>query len=204
MRIRVATVVTLVVSIAGAIRADATVIAGSGDSPTSPPSFWTDSFWGVTSSIEMAFPFTLVVDQSCWLEALDVAAYRYEGLGGMTADFSITRDDGGLPGEELAVFHVQGITLTPQVLSATLQQDVALDPGVQYWIVGSTDVGQVNWNLGDYVFGPRATCVNDGDWTYSANGNVSAFTIRGTQVPEPSVGLLLGCVLIPVVVVRRT
>jgi hypothetical protein len=203
MRIQIAIALTLLICAAGMTLPDPIVIAGSDDPPASPPSFWDSSFWGITSSIDRAFPFTLVADRPSRLEELDVAAYHYENSGGTNADFSIALDDGGLPGTDVAVFHVNGITTTPQILSATLAEDVTLEPDVQYWIVGRTAAGQVNWNLGDSTFGPAAYLVHGEDWVYYQNTNVSAFTLRGTPVPEPG-GIATGCALCALAAWRRS
>ena len=191
MRMFVVVLITSLVFTVGVANADSVVIAGSDSPPASPPTFWADSFWGITSVIDRAFPFTVTGGGPYWLEELEVAVYHYEGLGGSTAEFSVNLDDGGLPGADIATFDVQGITTTPQVVAATLSQDVTLDSGTQYWILGSTTEEQVNWNLGDGAFGPAAYRVGEDDWVYFEDTNVSAFTLRGTPVPEPATLSLL-------------
>ncbi len=191
MRMFVGIFITSVVFTVGVAEAGSVVIAGSDSPPTSPPTYWENSFWGMTSAIDRAFPFTVNSGGPYWLEELEVAAYHYEGSGGTGADFSVNLEDGGLPGTEIATFHLQGITTTQQVLAATLSQNVTLHSGTQYWIVGSTPSGQVNWSLGDSTFGPAAYSVSGGDWEYLDHANVSGFTLLGTPVPEPAtLGLL--------------
>lgn len=191
MRMFVAVFITSLVFTVGVADADSIVIAGSDSPPTSPPTFWTNSFWGMGSTTYRAFLFTVIPGGPYWLEELEAVAYHYEGMGGTAAEFSVNLDDGGLPGAEIATFGVQGITTTPQVLSATLSQDVTLDSGTQYWIVGTSLGGQVNWNLGDMAFGPGAYRSGGGDWVYFEDRNVSAFTFLGTPVPEPATLSLL-------------
>jgi len=88
------------------------VIAGS--SGISPPPFWEDCFWGMTSSIERAFPFTVASGGPYIVEELEVAAYHYEGMAGSTAYFSINNDNNGEPGDVLATIEMTGITTTQQ------------------------------------------------------------------------------------------
>ncbi len=169
------------VSFVAVASADPAVIAGSDDPPVSPPTFWADSFWGIHSTIERAFPFTIDDGGQYFLEELEVAVYRYE-FGGSTAEFSINSDEGGVPGAEIAAFAVQGVTTVQQVLTAVLSEHVTLDPDTQYWIAGSTTESQVNWSLGDGTFGSAAYRVSGGDWVYDDYANVSAFTLLGIPV----------------------
>ena len=89
-------------------------------------------------------------------------------------------------------FNVSNISTTPQVLTSEAIEQAVLSSGSTYWIVGGTTQGQVNWNLADGVFDPYAYRVGDGDWIYDDYGNVSAFAIHGTAIPEPGTILLLG------------
>jgi hypothetical protein len=182
--------IAMLVLVAQATPGSAVVIAGS--TLASPPPFWTDSFWGLTPTIEQAFPFEVIPGGPYLAEALEVAVYHYEGLAGDTAEFSIHFDEAGLPGTEIATFELSGISTTQQVLTATPLEVPVLDSGTAYWLVGSTSYGQVNWNLGDSVLGPSAYRVAGDDWIVIPDTNVSAFAILGSPVPEPSSAVLLG------------
>jgi hypothetical protein len=108
-----------------------------------------------------------------------------------------------LPGAQITAFSFNDIGTTQQVLEAAAPEDVMLDSGVTYWIVGGTSQGQVNWNLGDNVFGTAAYRVNGDDWVVLAHTNVSAFALLGTPVPEPSCLLLMGALSLPLTRRRR-
>lgn len=170
--------------------ANISVIAGS--SGISPPPFWEDSFWGMTSSIERAFPFTVTSGGPYIVEELEVAAYHYEGMAGSTAYFSINVDNEGEPGDALATIEMTGITTSQQIVSTMFTEEVILNSDTGYWLVGGTQQGQVNWSLGDNVFGTAAYRVDQGAWTILSDENVSAYAILGSPIPEPATLLLLG------------
>jgi len=176
--------------------ASISVIAGS--SGISPPPFWEDCFWGMTSSIERAFPFTVIPGGPYFADELEVAAYHYEGLAGSTAFFSINVDNEGKPGDALATIKMTGITTSQQVVSATFTEEVILNSNSVYWLVGGTQEVQVNWSLGDMAFGTAAYRVNQGEWNILSYANISAYAILGSPVPEPATLLLLGlgCLII--------
>ena len=174
---------------AGGVDPDKIVVAGS--SLEAPPPFWENSFWGINSSIDRAFPFVVQPFGPYEVSELQVPAYHYQGLGGSSADFSIHLEDAGSPGFEIATFHVSGISTVPVALTSLLSEPVLLESNERYWIVGSTSFGQVNWNLGDSVFGEAAYRLNDGEWQHLDYANVSAFALLGTPVPEPSTWTLL-------------
>lgn len=169
---------------------EATVVIG-GSTMESPPSFWDSSFWGMTSVIERAFPFTTILGNSFYVEELQIAAYHYEGLAGSQASFSIRIDDNGLPGQSLGSFQTNSITMTPQVLTLTTTDEIILSSDTAYWLVGQTPQGQVNWNLADNVFGTVAYRVGQDPWTVLSYSNFSAFVILGTEIPEPATLSLL-------------
>jgi hypothetical protein len=174
---------------ATALTASPIVIAGS--KLSAPPSFWPDSFWGITQSIDRAFPFEIALDTSSRVEQLQIAAFRYQNLGGSSAEFTIHLDASGVPGSQLATFHFSGIPTSPGILSSPPTADTILHPGTPYWIVGSTPRGQVNWNLADSVFGRIAYRVAGNDWIINEQRNLSAFAIIGSPVvPEPSGAIL--------------
>lgn len=177
------------VVIAGTVNSDV-VVAGS--SLEAPPPFWEDSFWGVTANIDRAFPFEVLPSGPFLVDELQVPAYHYELLSGSIAEFSLHNDDSGTPGSRIATFNVSEISTSQVVLSSLLAEPVLLEPHRPYWIIGSTPSGQVNWNLGANVFGEAAFRVRDGDWTFLDRANVSGFALLGTQVPEPSMLILLG------------
>ena len=171
-----------------------TVIAGS--TLASPPPFMESSFRGLTPTIDWAYSLDVISGGPYFAEELQVAAYHYEGLAGDTAEFSIHLDEGGLPGAEIGSFMVDGISTTQQVLTATAVEMAVLDSDTGYWLVGSTSGGQVNWNLGVGAFGEYAKRVSDGEWQVFPYGNISAYAILGSPVPEPSCACLLGCSLV--------
>ncbi len=164
--------------------ANSSLIAGS--SNVSPPPFWLDSFWGITSSIDRAFPFTLNTSGQFSLDHLEIAAYHYNGLAGSTATFSIAQDNNGLPGTIIDTFFFNNITTDQQVVSTLSTNNTILDSVNTYWVIGETTQGQVNWNLGDNTFGPYAFRVNDGAWEFHQDGNVSGFALHGNPIPEPT------------------
>ena len=170
--------------------ANISVIAGS--SGISPPPFWEDCFWGMTPSTERAFPFTVTSGGPYIVEELEVAAFHSEGMAGSTAYFSINADNDGEPGDALATIEMTGITTSQQIVSATFTEEVILNSDTGYWLVGGTQQGQVNWGLGDNVFGTAAYRVEKGTWTILSDKNVSAYAILGSPIPEPATVLLLG------------
>lgn len=170
----------------------ATPVVIGGSSLESPPPFWDNSFWGMTASIQRAFPFTVIPGGPYYAEELQVAAYHYEGMAGSLADFSINLDDNGQPGQAVGTFEIAGITTTPRIVSSQVTAETVLYSDTPYWLVGQIPHGQVNWNLADNVFGTAAYRVDQGDWVILSRSNVSAFAILGSQVPEPATLLLLG------------
>ena len=172
------------VALGGPVASGLVVVAGS--SLESPPPFWENSFWGITRSIDRAFPFDVQPFGPYQVLELEVAAYHYEGMAGASADFSIHLDDSGTPGAAIALFQMSGISTTQTVVSSSLSEPVLLNSSERYWIIGSTASGQVNWNLGDSTFGEAAFRVNDGPWEFLDRANVSGFALLGTAVPEPS------------------
>jgi len=177
------------VVLAGPVDSGQVVVAGS--SLEARPPFWEDSFWGIVQSIDRAFPFDVQPFGPYLVTELQVPAYHYVGLGGSSAEFTIHFDDAGFPGAEIARFDIVGISTSQVVLTSLLSEPVLLESNARYWIIGSTFSGQVNWNLGDSVFGEAAFRVDDGEWQFLANSNVSGFALLGTPVPEPTTLVLL-------------
>jgi hypothetical protein len=198
---RACMVVIAVSLLAGTACADPIVIGGS--SLTSPPPFWQDSFWGITPTLDQAFAFHVIDGVAYELTQLEVAAYHYEGMAGNVATFSIYTDAAGQPGTPLTSILIDGISTTQGVLSAPPSSPITLLADTTYWLVGQTPIGQVNWNLGDMAFGPAAYRVNDGEWIINEYTNVSAFTLSGTPVPEPTSALLLATALATGAATRR-
>jgi len=185
-----ATIFIILLTIDHLAFASISVIDGS--SSISPLPFWENSFWGLTSHIEMAFPFTATSGGPYFAEELEVALYHYEGLAGSTAYFSINVDNNGEPGDVIATIEMTDITTNQQVVSATFTEKIIINSNTNYWLVGGTQQGQVNWNLGDGVFGIVAKRVNHGAWTIFSYSNVSAYAILGSPVPEPATFFLFG------------
>jgi len=177
------------------------VIAGS--SMESPPPFWEDSFWGMTPTIDRAFPFTIISGGPYYAEQLQVAAYHYSGMPGSSGCFSISLDQSGHPGNPIAAFEITGITTAQTVLTAELTYDTILYPETPYWLVGETPQGQVNWNLADNIFGTAAYRTGEDDWVILPHTNVSAFAILGSPVPEPCTLSLLALASLTLISCRK-
>jgi hypothetical protein len=170
------------------------VVAGS--QLVSPPAFFPNSFWGITSSIDRAFAFSVIGGGPYRVEELQIAAFHYDFLPGNTGDFSIHLDESGRPGAEIGTFRFNSIGTTAQILSSSPTSEVVLNSSTPYWILGSTTRGQVNWNLGDNVFGRIAYRSGSAEWTVENGRNVSAFAILGAAVPEPGSIVLLASAII--------
>jgi len=101
------------------------------------------------------------------------------------------------------LFEIDSITTTEQIHTASPAIAPVLQPATKYWNVGRTAAGQVNWNLGDGVFGEAAYQVAGDGWTLQPYANVSAFALLGEVIPEPSALLLMTISLAGTVVWRR-
>jgi hypothetical protein len=181
---------------AAVARADSPVVI-AGSSLASPPPFQVGPHSQITPIIDRAYPFTIADGGPYRVEQLQVAAYRLAGLGGTTAEFAIHSDAGGFPGVPLSTFSLTGIPLgTPAIIDATPNQGLVLQPDMPYWIVGTTNQGQVNWSLALGVFplvsvdGSYAYQLRDDQWVYVPTGSVAAYAILGSAVPEPATILL--------------
>ncbi len=179
----------LIVCSGSVASADFDVVGGT--STEVPVPFWNDCFWAITSSTDMAFPFSLDAEYPCLVSGLQVAAHHYEYMSGSSAEFSIHVDDGGVPGAEVLSFFTDDIDTRQRAVTMAVADPVLLAPSVQYWIVGSTEQSQVNWNLGDMAFGTAAYKPGADDWVMLEDTNVSAFALIGEAVPEPASLLLM-------------
>jgi len=157
----------------------------------------------MTPSIDRAFPFVVRPGGPYQVSVLEAAVHHYVSMPGSSADFSIHLDESGLPGAPIAMFRMSGISTEQVVVSSLLSSPVLLNSDERYWIVGSTESGQVNWNLGDSTFGEAAYRVNDGPWEYFDSTNVSGFALLGTPVPEPLSIFLYGAALLMVWFYRK-
>lgn len=121
---------SVLVCLCGTAMAVPVVVGGS--SLVSPPPYWDGSFWGMTSAIERAFPFTVVGGGPFKIEQAQVVAYHYAGLAGDRASFTINADNGGSPGAILGVFQTTSISTAPQVVTMPALSDVVLQSGSRY------------------------------------------------------------------------
>ena len=160
--------------------------------------------------IDRAHPFTISPPGQYRIEELQIAAYRLAGLGGLAAQFAIYSDASGVPGTALTTFSFAGIPLaTPQVLASAPNQPIVLQSGTPYWVVGATEQGQVNWSLAMGTFplisvnGPNGFQLRNDPWVVSPAGNVAAYAILGSPVPEPSTAMAALCIGVALVTVQR-
>jgi hypothetical protein len=176
----------------GESRALSTVIGGS--ALEAPPSFWDNSFWGITSGIDRAFPFTVPAGGPYSVDSLEIVAFHYINLSGSRATFTLHEDDQGNPGISVGHFFTSDITTEPKPRTLLPLEDVTLRSDRTYWLVGETTQGQVNWHIGYNTFGPAAYRVGSGDWTFLDHANTCAFAIHGTPIPEPATLALFGLI----------
>ena len=127
---------------------EASTIVIAGRQLVAPPPFQNGSSFQVTQVVDRAHPFVIDGGGPHRVSGLQIAAYRTAGLGGTTARFAVHTDAGGIPGDPLATFTFNSIPLaTPAALSATPERELILNSDTPYWIVGTTNQGQVNWSL---------------------------------------------------------
>jgi hypothetical protein len=175
----------------GCNHSEASTIVIAGSQLVAPPPFQNGSFFQVTQVIDRAHPFVIGGADAYRVSELQIAAYRTAGLGGTSARFAVHTDAGGAPGVPLATFAFNSIPLaTPAALSATPDSELILNSNTPYWIVGTTNQGQVNWSLAlgtpplIGVNGPNARKLRDDDWIVTPTGSVAAYALLGTPVPE--------------------
>jgi len=179
--------------------ANASPIVIAGSELNAPPAFWDNSFYPLTSRIARAFPFSVAPGGPYFVDELQIAAFYYRGFVGNNASFSIRENAQGEPGLELVEFLVNDISTTAQVHSLLPLEIITLQSDNLYWIVGKTDQGQVNWNLGDNTFGETAFRLDGGEWAVQQGRNVAAFAILGTPIPEPKSIALVGMIAFGVI-----
>jgi hypothetical protein len=161
----------------------------------SPPQYQSNSYYGISENVTEAFPFQVIAGGQWLPDCLDVPLSYYPGDPGYAAVFWIYSDVSGQPGSRLATFPITGITTEESIYSVAPSYVAGpLQGGATYWLVGSSPAGQVDWNLERDVFSDArwARRVDGGDWVIQSVGNVSAFAIEGSAVPEPSGIVLLG------------
>ena len=182
-----------VLLVAETVSAD--VIAGS--VLRCPPQFQLSSVLvGLGGTWHEAYPFQVIPGGGWTIDHLDVPLYHYENMAGDKAAFSICADVSGFPGAEIAAFSISNITTEQRVYSLAPSYVASpLQSNTNYWLVGwNAGVGQVNWNMdeqcGNYT---RAYRTNGGGWVLQSGlGNMSAFAIEGSAVPEPFGMVLAG------------
>jgi hypothetical protein len=174
------------------IAADPVFIGGSS---VSPPLFMVNSFDWMSTSVERASQFIVVPGGPYYVEKLEVAVFIVQTWPPRppgSAYFTINPDDAGKPGHSIASFELDNITTTQQVLVAEVTQSAILNSGSLYWLVGGAYSEEVCWNLDLVSLGPHAYRVDKGEWVVFMGGNIDAFAILGSPVPEPATILLLG------------
>jgi hypothetical protein len=200
MRTTVCCVLFFLIASCAAQPVSADVIAGS--VLRSPLQFQSNSFFGISTRCEEAFPFRVIAGNRWLPDRLEVPLYHYEDMPGSSALFAICTDISGRPGSPIATFPVSSITTIARIYSATPSYVACpLQGDATYWLVGTTAAGQVNWNLESDCFEDATRAYRDhgGDWVVQSDlGNVSAFAIYGSAVPEPSGIVLLGIGVISV------
>ena len=179
-------VVGILLTTGNLVFADLSYIAGSAG--VRPPPFSDKSFWHIEPDMQKGFPLTVVSGGPYILKELEVAVFQY--YGDSTASFSVNVDNNGEPGDVIATTFLTGITTTPQVMNSPFTEEVVLQSDTLYWLVGKADT-EVNWSLGK-TFGSVAFEVEGIKWTVLPNGNLAAYAILGSPVPEPATLLLLG------------
>jgi hypothetical protein len=169
-----------------------------GGSSASPPPLMVDCFDWMTTSVERACQFTVVPGGPYCVEKLEVAVFILDSWPPPppgSAYFTINPDDAGKPGQSIASFELDGITTTQQVLVAEATQSAILNSGSLYWLVGGASTnGYVCWNLDLVNVGWWSQCgyrVDKGEWVVGTHGNIDAFAILGSPVPEPATLFLL-------------
>ncbi len=138
---------------AGAVHGAPLVVAGS--QLVSPPTFLPNAFWGITSSIDRAFPFSVIGDGPYRVDQLQIAAHHYPNLAGNVAELTVHRDDSGRPGAVVGSFQFNSIGTAPQVLSSTPTSEVVLNSSTPYWLVGSTNARAGELEHGDQCIQSR-------------------------------------------------
>jgi hypothetical protein len=153
-----------------------------------------NSYFGISASLEDAFLFHTVAGAAWLPETLQVPLY--DPLNGQNdnALFSIYSDASGQPGLPLVTFAVSHVGNMPAVYSVS--PSMVTDPlqgDANYWFVGTMTSGTAAWNLDEDVASfTRAYSISGGGWVVQSVGNISAFAILGSPVPEPSSVVLLG------------
>lgn len=165
------------------------VIAGS--ELIAPPKFFQNSSWSITPRVDRAFPFTVISDGSFFAEKLQIPARYDQFIPGTRAKFTVHEDAQGEPGNEIGDFHMEGISADVRLHTAAATTLFTLEGETKYWIIGQIASGQVHWHLGfnsddTVTLGQVAYRVDDGEWVFDDDRNISAFAILGQPVPEPS------------------
>ncbi|MEL6499019.1 MAG: choice-of-anchor R domain-containing protein [Planctomycetota bacterium] len=174
-----------------------------------------NTFFSATGmDIDSAFPFT-PSGATFTLDSIEVPAFKIQGDGGNSMEFSIHRSAAnGLPGEVLETFKISDLpSLGPDLPIFTLESSTnpLLVEGERYWVSSSTTVsdGVFSWRASESSLGLEelwAISFDKKPWRIEDPAReIAAFRVNGTVIPAPgAAGLVLGSSLLLVQRRRRT
>jgi hypothetical protein len=124
-----------------------------------------------------------------------------EDTGYLTASLEIANTRYTLPQDDFGVVMPYFEYLPDGNFSAHFQNERMADSAFTYSHLSATGNGSVFFKTWRDVFEPGGT--NRSDWRTSLFGNIGAFTIQPTNVPEPGTLALLGTALLGLALSRR-